>query len=63
MSYRITPHAQARITERKVPGVWLSSVLNEPQQQFSGNYGREVRQSIFEADGKRWLLRVMNHEN
>ena len=59
MEYRYTDHAKARINERRVPADWLASVLESPQRILRQSIHREIRQSVFEKDGKRWLLRVV----
>ena len=59
MNYRFSPHALARINERRVLNEWLDDVLTNPQQILVGQYGREIRQSTFIRDEKPWLLRVV----
>ena len=59
MDYRLTAHAAARIAERAVPADWLAQVLRSPQCVLQAAHGREERQSVFEHDGKRVLLRVI----
>jgi len=63
MKYEFTAHAKARIAERKVPAEWLRSVLEMPQRTLSGKFGREIKQSEFERDGKRWLVRAVVEGN
>ena len=59
VDYRLTAHAAARIAERAVPTDWLVEVLQRPQCVLPAAHGREERQSVFERDGKRVLLRVI----
>ena len=59
VDYRLTAHAAARIAERSVPADWLAEALHRPQWVLPAAHGREERQSVFERDGKRVLLRVI----
>lgn len=59
MTFRLTPHARARVAERGVDPEWLDAVLTPPQRVLAGQLGREERQGVFERDGKRLLLRVI----
>jgi hypothetical protein len=59
MSFRLTPHAAARIGERGIPQVWLDEVLDRPHAVVALAFGREERQGRFERDGKPVLLRVI----
>lgn len=59
MSFRLTPHARARIAERGVEPEWLDEVLNRPHRVLPAQSGREERQGVFERDGRRMLLRVI----
>ena len=43
-----------------MPADWLAQVLRSPQCVLQAAHGREERQSVFERDGKRVLLRVIS---
>ena len=59
MKFRVTPHAAARIAERRVPQAWIDEVLDRPQAVVEAAWGRQELQGIFKRDGKPMLLRMI----
>lgn len=59
MEYRLTEHAELEMQRRQVPGEWVESVMNAPEQIVVGFGGRKVYQGRVSANGKTYLLRLI----
>ena len=59
VEFVLTPHATSELQRRGLDETIVSQVLAAPEQREALRPGRDVLQSRFEIEGKRYLVRVL----
>ncbi|HEY3329438.1 MAG TPA: hypothetical protein VGK19_05415 [Capsulimonadaceae bacterium] len=59
VNYRMSAHAELSLAERQIPRYVVDAVMDAPQQQVDAKNGCVARQSVFEVEGRAFLVRVI----